>query len=213
MFRIHHISVCFLFVVVCFGYQQSEKERAIQETLEGYGGTVPRLAIFDHPHLTPAALFKLEPFFLKLLEGVDYFEAPEMFIIFAATSAQNGCEICQCFLQSSVSQSLGEDDAKEITRGGLPSDKRGRLLVTATKMLNAHGGILLPRERQHLNMLGLSDEEIFEINMLSGAMSMFNRMYIHLLSTENVVEGCLIDSFLAPSSPFAETVFGNPKDE
>ena len=52
---------------------------------------------------------------------------------------------------------LDKKDIDEILLGGLPKDPKDRALVIATKYAMAHKGVLLEREKKHLNMLGITD--------------------------------------------------------
>jgi AhpD family alkylhydroperoxidase len=129
----------------------------------------------------------------------------EIEIIYTAVSAANNCEMCLSFHAMGLGKhpELDKKDIDEILLGGLPKDPKDRALVIATKYAMAHKGVLLEREKKHLNMLGITDDMYTELNFLAGVMAANNQNYVHLIANS----GLELDDMLKAVSPFKDTVY------
>merc|ERR1712146_65816 len=99
-------------------------------------------------------------------------------------------------------------DGELIVAVGTPSDERLKGLVTATKYALAHKGIILPREKQHLEIMGFGEDKMVEMTYLAGQMSAFNMLYVHLIN-----EGVAVEDMLKEVGPFKNTVYASAKKE
>eukprot|EP00949_MAST-11_sp_MAST-11-sp1_P003585 g3585.t1 len=125
-------------------------------------------------------------------------------IIYCVVSSANNCEICLSFHAGALMKDsyIPASDVEKLVAGGLPDDEKAQRIAIATKYAIAHKGILLEREKKHLEALGVSKEEYAEILFFSGLIHANNMFMVHLVS-----EGAPIEDMLKAMGPFKNTVY------
>ena len=66
---------------------------------------------------------------------------------------------------------ISPSDIEMMVKGGVPADEKLATLTIATKYAMAHKGIILPREKQHLESLGVGKDKLLEIIFCVGQVS------------------------------------------
>ena len=167
-------------------------------------GGFPPLALWSMPQFTPA-MVKLFTDKEKLVNSypMTYITNPEKEIIYAVVSAANNCEMCLSFHAMGMGQTLSPEDCKLIVDGGLPTqNERARTIAIAAKYAICHKGLLLERERQHLESMSVSKEMYGEILFLCGQIHANNMLMVYLIQ-----QGVAVEEMLQAVGPFASTVY------
>ena len=138
-------SVAAVLTASAAAYTAQEREEVLVEIVDKAG--FPRLEAWNK---MPPKMFKtmMTAYGATMAEGaMEFFDAKQIEVIYAAVSAINNCELCLSFHAMTMGQH-GEpaEDIKEIVAGGLPQDPELRGLVIASKYALAHKGIYLERE-------------------------------------------------------------------
>jgi len=189
--------VCIL--AVASAWEQSDKDAVMNSLPEG----MPKLGVFNMKEVTPKLLttfLKLDGIF-KDKDAFEYIGNTEREIINLVTSAANNCEICLSFHCAALAKEFSKEDLALMAQGGIPEGK-WKNLVIAAKYANAHKGMYLEREKQHLAELGFTMDNLFEINFVVGQMTSNNMVFASLVN-----EGAPIEDFLKGIGPFADTVY------
>ena len=89
-----------------------------------------------------------------------------------------------------------------MVAGGLPADPELKKIAIAAKYAIAHKGLLLEREKAHLEKLGVSKEMYGEVLFFAGQIHANNMLMVYLIN-----EGCDVEDMLKAVGPFAATVY------
>jgi hypothetical protein len=192
-------------LVQALAYTQEDRDVA-NKSIEEMGYPI----IGAWSKMTPKQLVTMLTVYSSTLmkEGAfEHFDAKDLEVLHTAVSATNNCEFCLSFLASMMLESsepptLSKEEVDEIMAGGLPKDTKMRTLVTGAKYALAHKGIILPREKLHLESMGIFGEKLTELIFAVGVMNAVDMNYVHLIS-----QGLELEEFLQKVGPFAKTVY------
>ena len=125
-------------------------------------------------------------------------------IINCVVSAANNCEICLSLHAAVLYKGtvLKQPDVDLLLEGALPNDPEARKIAIAAKYAIAHKGILLPREKAHLEELGVSQDYYAEVLFWAGQIHANNMFMVYLIN-----EGCPVEEMLQAVGPFKKTVY------
>ena len=100
----------------------------------------------------------------------------------------------------------GHYRTQESTRSAI--DSRDKMMCDNLRDQVTHKGIILPREKKHLESLGVTPERlvetIFAVGQMYAAKDIVN---VHLIS-----EGAAVEPFLQEMGPFKDTVYAAKKE-
>jgi len=123
-------------------------------------------------------------------------------VVNTVVSAANNCEMCLSFHALGLKEAASAEDIAAMVAGGLPADENLRMIAIATKYAISHKGILLEREKKHLESLGCNKEMYGEILFFAGQIHANNMFMVYLIN-----EGCDVEDMLKGVGPFATTVY------
>lgn len=164
----------------------------------------------------PLGIFNMSQFGSSMLElfarkehllnstETTFVSAIDRQIIYCVVSAANNCEMCLSFHASGLLQAehLPVSDVDALLEGALPADANARKLAIATKYAIAHKGILLAREKAHLEALGVSQDMYAEVLFWAGQIHANNMLMVYLIN-----EGAPVEEMLQGIGPFKNTVY------
>lgn len=160
--------------------------------------------------LSPGMLSMFVKKEVVMRESLDFITPMELQVIYTTVSAANNCEMCLSFHSLGLlgGKAISEGDLAVLVSGGIPRTENleggnGRLrdIVIAAKYTIAHKGILLPREKKHLERLGFGATELAEIVFCCGHIHANNMLFVSLIENNCPVEEML----RRPVGPFAAT--------
>jgi hypothetical protein len=107
-------------------------------------------------------------------------------------------------------EAMSAEDLTNLIAGGVPetalmAGANGRLkaIVQAAKVVSLHKGIILDRELEHLEALGIdTGDELCEILFVAGQVQGLNQIMPHYVN-----RGAPVDDFLKKIGPFKDTVY------
>jgi AhpD family alkylhydroperoxidase len=190
------------------------REEAYKEIEElGY----PILKVFDNfPPSMASKLMRIMSVVTK--EECDHLTPAEVTVISSVISAANGCEMWLSFHAAGLlgMEAMSQADLDILLAGGIPQTEKmngdhGRLKVIAiaAKAANAHKGIILASEIEHLKALGIDvGNELAEILFIAANIQGLNQIMPHYVNL-----GAPIEDFLKQVGPFKDTVYKDLKSE
>ena len=190
---------------LCFGlaaaYTQKDRDE-VNEWVKSQGFPVLKAFTNQSPKMLQTVLKAYGT--VTNEDAFEHLSASDLEILYTAVSASNNCEMCLSFHAMALggNEKVPKADIDALLDGGLPASGRSRNLAIAAKYSLAHKGVILPRERLHLEKLGFGDEEMLEIVYASGFMQANNMMYIH-----QIANGLELEEFLHEHGPFKNSVY------
>jgi len=120
----------------------------------------------------------------------------EIQIIALVTSNLNRCTYCMHF-HAAVAQMFGVtiQDARETRDGGLPADRRLRIIAEATKLVYSKKGQLNGEDRDWLLYVGISDAQLYEITAHVGLINYANMLNLIQMPVTDEVLRSGVDEF------------------
>eukprot|EP00698_Gefionella_okellyi_P003588 TRINITY_DN13372_c0_g1_i1.p1 TRINITY_DN13372_c0_g1~~TRINITY_DN13372_c0_g1_i1.p1 ORF type:complete len:203 (+),score=35.91 TRINITY_DN13372_c0_g1_i1:77-685(+) len=114
------------------------------------------------------------------LSKTRLFSASELNTIQLATSAYNSCQYCMDFHSVGMHRAgVNEADTRATRAGGIPANARLGALVRAVRLVMAKQGQLSNPDRDTIRLLGISDEELYELVAEIGLLVFAN--YVNML--------------------------------
>ena len=178
----------------------ADKDAAMKSVTDG---GFPPLDAFKMPQFGTKmlSLFVAKEQLLNSTE-TSFLDGPKRQVVNTIVSAANNCELCLSFHALGLQAAASKEDIAAMVAGGLPADAELKKIAIAAKYAIAHKGLLLEREKAHLESLGVSKEMYGEVLFFAGQIHANNMLMVYLIN-----EGCDVEDMLKAVGPFAATLY------